>query len=780
MELISIVIPCYNPTQWLREAVESARSQTHRNIEIILVDDGSTTAEGKECIRSIAPQVTRIIEQTHQGPAAARNRGMEAAASQYILPLDSDDVLKASFIEQCFEVLECRPEIAFVYSDYRVFGEKSYVERLPDYNLYGLLQANTVCGAALLRKSAWAAAGGYDSRMQSGYEDWDFWLRLGARKLFGYRLPKVLFGYRKHGHSVTAMACRRHDELVAQIRRNHPDLYSSAGYARVKAEWQPAVCILDSRPAANPEIADYETSASVDPREILRTTKSPAYLIAGNSGADAQSAELAALAVWGGSDWMRLPDGSLAVSRARLAHCRDLAQLERRHKIRVKRANEEERISANAETIRRHLVNAQVLSWDAWWKHPLRSAGRLIPLRAKEGINQLARRNIVELSFYLRFQPRSILLNGAPLRPLEYIPAAANRRRVALLTPHLGPGGAETVLLEIAGACDRAQFEVFLIATHSQDDRWIARWRQHTDHIYDLARIVPPERTQAAIYALATNWRFDFILIQNSLLAYSIIPQLKTALPGAQIMDLVHAVDPRWDFVSTTQKAAPYLDVRIGISEASRARLLEAGVATQKVRLIRNGIQLDRFTPAPVRQAGAPHILFAGRLDPVKRPLMLVEIAANLRRNGWKEFRFTVAGEGIESRRLRAKVRRAGLEDAFVFLGEVSDMPQLFAEADMLVITSRNEGIPLVALEAMASARPVVAADAGAIGEVVDSATGVLIQKSAREVEQFADAIRDLMGRPDLRERLGQEGRRRVEADYDRHRAMEAYRELFK
>ena len=82
-------------------------------------------------------------------------------------------------------------------------------------------------------------------------------------------------------------------------------------------------------------------------------------------------------------------------------------------------------------------------------------------------------------------------------------------------------------------------------------------------------------------------------------------------------------------------------------------------------------------------------------------------------------------------------------------------------------------------LEALACGVPVVASNAGAIGEVVDASTGVLIDIGKGEAVKLAEAIHMLLEQPELRERMGREGRRRVEEFYDRKQSQRAYRELF-
>jgi len=200
--LVSVVIPCYNPTRFLDETLASVRAQKYPNIEVILVNDGTDRPDSLELIRRAAAQGTQVVEQQNGGLAAARNTGFRAATGEYVLPLDADDRIAPDSVAEYVAALESRPEAAFVYPDYRVFGDKTYVERTPEYNLYKLLWQNSLIYASLIRRADWEAAGGYDERMRLGYEDWEFWLRLGERGRYGHRVGKVLYEYRKHGRSL--------------------------------------------------------------------------------------------------------------------------------------------------------------------------------------------------------------------------------------------------------------------------------------------------------------------------------------------------------------------------------------------------------------------------------------------------------------------------------------------------------------------------------------------------------------------------------------------------
>ena len=336
--------------------------------------------------------------------------------------------------------------------------------------------------------------------------------------------------------------------------------------------------------------------------------------------------------------------------------------------------------------------------------------------------------------------------------------------------------------MEIAGALDPDTYELFLIATQSTDDSWRGQWQQHAEHIYDLRKLVHEEKLAAAIYSICVNWELDALMIQNSLSAYSVLPQIKEKLPRLRAIDMIHSVDADWNLVAATRAVDAVLHVRVAISAGVQRELIRHGVGEDKIRLISNGVDLEHFNTTNLRETEAgPHcILFAGRLEAVKRPLLLADIALRLRhRRGCDDFRFVVAGDGPEAAALRRRVNAHKLDRLFEFRGYVADIAPELAACEAVVLPSKAEGIPLIVLEAFSASRPVVASAVGGVPEVVTPETGILIPQGAGEIEKFAAALDLLIGDPGLRQKLGSNGRRLVERNFDRRRTSEAYRALF-
>jgi glycosyltransferase involved in cell wall biosynthesis/GT2 family glycosyltransferase len=735
--LVSIVIPAYNPTSYLLEAIRSAKAQTHPRTEIVLVNDGSDQHASKAILEQAARLVGVYLEQPNCGPSAARNAGFRAASGEYIVPLDADDLIEPGYVKNCLTVLSA--DIGFIYTDYVVFGKEHYREQMGEYNLYKLLDRNFLTYAALIRRSAWEQAGGYDEAMLLGDEDWEFWLRFGSLGHFGRRLSQPLFRYRKHGVTRSDTAMVHHAEIVSNIRTRHPELYEYENRARIKAHWAPAASIIALQSPTNQTIQDIQVIA---PGE---SPMAQAVVPAAAGPLDPHAAELAALASWSGTQREQRPTQSTARGG-----------------------------------LHRHLLNAELLSLRSWTHHPVRSLSRLIPLRAKERINRTLGHPVFDLSFYLQFRPNSVLIGDALVEPLIYYPKPAKgRKRIALVTPHLGPGGAESVLCDIASTLCSSRFETLLFATQSRNDRWSGKWREGVEHVYDLAKVVTPERMAAALCSVISNWRCDYLLIQNSLYGYAALPHIKKMLPEIQVFDLIHSVDEAWDQIGATGGVAAHIDRRVAMSEAVCDRLLAVGTPESKILLVRNGVDLERFQPAPPSSHSMKNILFAARLDAVKQPLLVADIAQALAKlRPQLDFRFIVAGDGPEKERFQRRVRKLGLDAIFDFRGQVDDLAPLYTAADIVILPSRSEGVPLVILEALASGRPVVASKVGSIPEVLDPSCGILIEHFDSAAE-FARAIHSLLHQPDLREKMGAAGRQKMEASHDIRKTRAAFAGLF-
>ena len=230
MKLVSIVIPCFNAGQYLDEAVQSALGQTWADLEVVVVDDGSTDADTLRLLETAHWPRTRIFHQSNAGPAAARNYAIEEARGEYILPLDADDSIEPKYVEKAVAVLGSRPNVGCVYCKAMKFGAEEGPWELPPYRLEELVIDNVIFVTALFRKSDWEVIGGFDEKLRHGVEDYDFWVRMVASGKQVVQLDECLFNYRVQAESRTTRFQDGLNEKVAtyaEVFRNNKDFYAA-------------------------------------------------------------------------------------------------------------------------------------------------------------------------------------------------------------------------------------------------------------------------------------------------------------------------------------------------------------------------------------------------------------------------------------------------------------------------------------------------------------------------------------------------------------------------
>ncbi len=189
---VSIIIPTYNRSKLLRVALKSALAQTYPNIEIIVVDDGSTD-DTAAVVAQYAGRVT-YLKQANQDVAAARNTGIRAASGEYLTFLDDDDLIMPTKIARQVQVLASRPEVGLVHCRFYYADEDGNYLYKADLLPEGEVLQELVCsnfvwvGAPLIRRHCFDQVGLFDEEIPAICADWDMWLRIAQA---GYRFACV-------------------------------------------------------------------------------------------------------------------------------------------------------------------------------------------------------------------------------------------------------------------------------------------------------------------------------------------------------------------------------------------------------------------------------------------------------------------------------------------------------------------------------------------------------------------------------------------------------------
>lgn len=226
----SVVIPCFNHGEFLPDAVNSVTHIKRDDVELIVVDDGSTDKPTLKEMKELEARGIRVIRQgNNKGLAAARNAGILASKGEYILPLDADNRLRLQCIDRGVKILDTSPEIGVVYGDAEYFGLAMGRWNVGPFDPDRLLNWNYIDACAIYRRSLWEQNGGYDGTMPvQGLEDWDFWLStLEHGWRFAY-VPEIFFDYRKTERSMITRTNGFERQISDFIAKKHGPLYRNA------------------------------------------------------------------------------------------------------------------------------------------------------------------------------------------------------------------------------------------------------------------------------------------------------------------------------------------------------------------------------------------------------------------------------------------------------------------------------------------------------------------------------------------------------------------------
>ena len=202
---ISVIIPCHNQGEYIKECLASVRAQTCPPKEIIIVDDGSThpvTATAPKCLPN-HPAMRIMRNATAQGLPAARNKAISECTADYILTLDADDKIARDYLELAADIIAKNPDDVIICGDGMYFGESKGPTHFPDFSPARMLVDNCIFSAAIFKKSGWLAAGGYNALFREGWEDWDFYLSLLENGAAYHHINKPVYYYRRHATNKT-------------------------------------------------------------------------------------------------------------------------------------------------------------------------------------------------------------------------------------------------------------------------------------------------------------------------------------------------------------------------------------------------------------------------------------------------------------------------------------------------------------------------------------------------------------------------------------------------
>ena len=226
--LVSVCVTLFNYAEYLPACLASIAAQTHKNLELIIVEDKSDRDDSLAVALGWAKaNVARFYRSTvltlprNQGPAIARNTAFEHALGKSVFVIDADNEIYPRCIARLHAALD---DGAFdaAYTQLEYFGEDKRIGEADIWDPLMIAQDNYVDVMGLIKKSAWANVGGF-SHIEEGWEDYDFWLKFIDAGLCAGYVPEILCRYRVHTKSRTRTeAHAAHERLRALMCYRHP------------------------------------------------------------------------------------------------------------------------------------------------------------------------------------------------------------------------------------------------------------------------------------------------------------------------------------------------------------------------------------------------------------------------------------------------------------------------------------------------------------------------------------------------------------------------------
>lgn len=231
--LVSAVVPFFNMGAYLRGTVESILASDYPQVEVVVVNDGSTEADSLAVLESVLaehPDRVRVVHQANQGLAASRNTGVREAHGQYVVLVDADDQVAPGYISRAVHVLERYENVQIVFSWEQYFEGSQDIFPGWNFEFPYLLAHNQTCPVCVVDRAAWLTHGQNKTAFAYNFEDFESWIRMVAAGCGGVCLHEPLTLYRIRRDGLWQGSSRnQHLFLYDLLVKEHPELYREYG-----------------------------------------------------------------------------------------------------------------------------------------------------------------------------------------------------------------------------------------------------------------------------------------------------------------------------------------------------------------------------------------------------------------------------------------------------------------------------------------------------------------------------------------------------------------------
>jgi glycosyltransferase involved in cell wall biosynthesis len=372
----------------------------------------------------------------------------------------------------------------------------------------------------------------------------------------------------------------------------------------------------------------------------------------------------------------------------------------------------------------------------------------------------------------------------------EHEPGSANRVKIAFCITELEPGGAERALVELVTRLDRTRFEpvVYCLADRPRgnpisladrlEEAGVPLHCFGATSVLSVPRLLKELRAQLSVDQpkIVQTFLFHANVIGAWAARKAGVPHVVTGIRVAERRAKWHL----W----FARRADCFVDRHVCVSESVREFSQgQGGLPADKLMVIANAVDVERFAAAqPLSRqsirvaADVPLLVCVGRLDEQKGIAWLLESLREVVKLH-PNCELLLVGDGPDRRKLTELAEKLGLPRIH-FLGFRSDVPQILAASDLLVLPSRWEGMPNVVLEAMASGLAIVATDVEGVREALGPSASEQIV-AVDDPRGFSERIAVILGDAALRERLGNANQQCVAAEFTHAAMVGAYERLY-
>jgi len=353
-----------------------------------------------------------------------------------------------------------------------------------------------------------------------------------------------------------------------------------------------------------------------------------------------------------------------------------------------------------------------------------------------------------------------------------------HRRNLCVFTDRFGHGGTQHQFAELVSRLDQSKYNV-LVACFSRTGEFFKLIEAASLQVVEFARgrWYAPSTIQCGLAWMNLIRRQNIELVHTFDYYTNVFAGPLTRMAGVPFLvtsrrdtGSMFSLRQRW----ALRRVFSQSNCVVVNSEAARESLLSEGVPSNMIRLVRNGVNIEEFHSNGNQRAARirwgwhpakPMIGIIANLRPEKGHDVLLQAVPEVVQQ-FPDAHFLLAGPGPRESELRKYVAANGLTGHVSFLGDCSNIPDLLAALDIVVLPSTSESMPNVILEAMSAGRPVIASAIGGCKELIDHSQNGLLFTSG-DSHALAEQIVLLLARPELRASLGEAARKHAEAEFD-------------